>query len=151
MPVSEEIKEFIIESNAIEGITRAPTEGELDKLHNFLDLGFLTVDDIVDFVSVYEPKAVLRLNGEVVSVGDHVPPVGGQNILYRLNEILLGVNSNLSDPFYAHVLYERLHPFTDCNGRSGRAIWYWMMARGGDDLQGGFLHKFYYQALEGSL
>ncbi len=51
-------------------------------------------------------------------------------------------------PFEAHVAYEKSHPFMDGNGRSGRAIWAWMMQREGLDpysLQ--FLHRWYYQSL----
>jgi hypothetical protein len=50
-------------------------------------------------------------------------------------------------PLEAHVRYETLHPFTDGNGRTGRALWYWMMV-GSSRADLGFLHAFYYQTLK---
>ena len=52
-----------------------------------------------------------------------------------------------TDPWVFHVQYERLHPFTDGNGRSGRALWAWQMMRRREGLALGFLHRFYYQTL----
>ncbi len=140
--------QFIMESNSIEGIRREPTEGEISMLDNFLDLSHdkLTIEDLIAFVKEYEPSARLRLNGENAYVGDHVAPVGGASISYWLDEILGDINEGILSPYEAHCEYETLHPFTDCNGRSGRAIWAWMMTREGEDLQP-FLQTFYYQSL----
>lgn len=56
------------------------------------------------------------------------------------------VNRDPRDPYKIHLLYEDLHPFTDGNGRSGRAIWLWQMERqGGTRLS--FLHWWYYATL----
>lgn len=143
------LEDFVEESNKIEGILRPPTEKELNMLANFLDLDRLTVDSLVAFVNVYQPGAHLRLNGEMVYVGSHVPPEGGQAILYHLQAILDAVDTGDISAFDVHVTYETLHPFTDCNGRSGRALWLWMMTRTGNDVPLGFLHTFYYQTLDG--
>ena len=143
----KELEDFVTESNKIEGIVRDSTDEEIVALDNFLNLDRLTVSDLVEFVSVYEPVARLRLNGELVQIGDYMPPAGGQAILYHLEACLFAANNGKLTPYSAHVEYEKLHPFTDCNGRSGRALWLWMMVRDGRGVSLGFLHTFYYQTL----
>ncbi len=135
--------DFIRESNKIEGILRDPTWQEVSEFDRFMALTTLTVSDLERFVHVYQPDASLRcMVGFDVRVGDYVAPLGGPNILYTLSSILIEANHK-RDPFTVHIQYENLHPFTDCNGRSGRMIWAWQMR----DLSLGFLHKFYYQTL----
>ncbi len=80
-------------------------------------------------------------------VGNHIAPPGGAGIVAGLNKILDAIEQNSLDAYEAHVAYEDLHPFTDGNGRSGRALWLWMK---GGQAPLGFLHEFYYQALEHS-
>ncbi len=70
-----------------------------------------------------------------------------------LESVLVG--AQILPPYISHVAYENLHPFTDGNGRSGRALWLWQMMHGtmrqvnmARDL--GFLHTFYYQTLNAS-
>jgi hypothetical protein len=76
-------------------------------------------------------------------VGRHLPPRGGPEIRNHLLDLLL--NDDLS-AYEQHVAYEVLHPFTDGNGRSGRALWAWRVR----DFPLGFLHTFYYQTLDSS-
>lgn len=141
----KQLIKFIRESNLIEGIDRDPTQDEIKELQRFLSLKTLTVEDIIHFVNVYEPKAKLRAQkGLDVYVGKEKMPSGGVSIVFALTE-LLKVDINSDTPWKFHHKYECLHPFTDGNGRSGRAIWLWMM-KGKAPL--GFLHSFYYQTLK---
>lgn len=136
---------FLVESLKIEGIHRYPTETEVRETENFLAIPKLSVPAVSYLVSVYEPRAVLRQNvGMDVIVGSHAPPRGGPLIRPALHEILFAANDGTLDAFEAHCRYETLHPFTDGNGRSGRAIWLWQMR----DAPLGFLHHFYYQTLQ---
>ncbi len=137
---------FIEESNRIEGIHRAPTKDEVKEFGRFMELTEITMNELIQFVSVYQPDAVLRSKiGLDVRIGRYYPPRGGLHIAENLQEILQKANDNRNS-YVIHDEYEELHPFTDCNGRSGRMLWAWQM--GWDGLGLGFLHRWYYQSLD---
>jgi hypothetical protein len=147
------LQELVRETNKIEGIIRSPRKEEVQELDRFLQTPSLSVGELTAFVSVFEPTAFLRTqSGANVRVGTHSPPPGGMHILYRLDELLFDINQDIITPYQGHVRYETLHPFTDGNGRSGRAVWAWHMIHEGREktLDLGFLHAFYYQALSES-
>ena len=140
---------FIEESNRIEGIVRsitsAQTGREIEAHRHFLSLSNIRVSDLVAFVSIVQPDAVLRRQvGQNVRVGSHIAPLGGPKIETEL-ETILGLMRDYG-AYRTHVEYEQLHPFTDGNGRSGRVLWLWMMK----EAPLGFLHQFYYQTLNAS-
>lgn len=143
------LMEFAKESNRIEGITNAEAnERMFQKLEAFLKLEKLTIENVCEF----NEWGVLRDNeGLNVMVGGRVRPYVVGYIKYELNRILdYLIIEQVSTPFFVHVKFQKLHPFTDGNGRTGRAIWLWQMVRQHDyDLSPGFLHKWYIQSLEG--
>lgn len=137
--------EFVRESNAIEGILRKPTLAEIQSTEAFVNLSLVTIEHLVALVKVYQPDAVLRdRTGLNVRVGNHYPPPGSPAVVTALQDILDHAHRSLPEPWHVHVEYETLHPFTDGNGRSGRALWLWIM----QDAPIGFLHQFYYQTLQ---
>ena len=138
------IGDFIRESNKIEGILHPPSYEELEVYKWFLALHNPLIEDLIDFVSIVQPGAVLRsMPGLNAGIRKYEAPLGGPNIEGRLGEIL---HSEYS-PHRSHVEYELLHPFTDGNGRSGRVLWLHKMG-GIEEAPLGFLHTFYYQTLE---
>lgn len=144
----DHLTQFVHESNRIEGITRYPTKSELDATRAFVRGPEPDIGALQRLVMVLQPDAKLRDRvGLDVRVGNHVPPPGGPEIPNRLGTLLHAIGDDL-DPWRAHVEYETLHPFTDGNGRSGRALWAWQMVRRQRGLPLGFLHQWYYQTLE---
>ena len=142
--------DFVRESNRIEGIHREPLPEEI--LAHFAVLGKerLSVMDLCEFVGRVQPGAVVRSReGLNVRVGSHVAPQGGPEVVRVLETILERASRTRTAraAFYLHHEYERLHPFTDGNGRSGRALWLWMMG-GIERVPLGFLHTWYYASLE---
>ncbi len=145
----KDVLQFLTESNLIERIDRPPTEQELTATQSFLRLDKIHQRDLSNLVNVYAPGHRLRsIPGLNVRVGDYVAPPGGPAIAEHLAGLLKEVNQNLTGPWPAHVRYEMLHPFSDGNGHSGRALWAWHMLRDGQDpFALSFLHRFYYQTL----
>ena len=142
------INDFCEESNIIEGIQET-TQEQVDATAEFIKEGDrIDISQLENLLSVLQPDAVLRnREGLNVRVGNHVPPSGGPIIELRLIELLKG--SEEEDPYDFHHRYENLHPFTDGNGRTGRAIWVRMMYKQyklQDNIS--FLHHWYYQSLQ---
>ena len=142
--------QLVAESLRIEGIHRRPTLGELAEFDRFMALDTVTVQDLIQFVLAYEPGAVLRDRpGSDVIIGGRRPVLGGPDVTTQLDDLLKSINKSVDDgvgrsySYLAHIRYEILHPFSDCNGRSGRMLWFWMMR----DMPLGFLHQWYYFSL----
>ena len=151
----ERLAAFVAESNRIEGIHRSPTDAEIEAHKTLIARKRVKIEHVTALVAVCQPNAVLRATTDVhgVRVGNHVAPPSGPRIVQDFEALLAGIASGELTPWEAHVQYETLHPYTDGNGRSGRAVWLWHMTLKGEQSRAlaiGFLHTFYYQTLAAS-
>jgi hypothetical protein len=149
------LEAFVRESNRIEGIYRDPTPEEIKAHKTLIARKKINIGHITDLVSICQPNAVLRATPDIhgVRVGNHIAPSSGPALMSDFEVLLRDITTKAITPWAAHVRYETLHPYTDGNGRSGRAIWLWHMTLLGQQQRAlalGFLHAFYYQTLAAS-
>lgn len=82
-----------------------------------------------------------------VYVGNHTPPAPAllPSLMEEFFEDLVGMSS-----YRAHIEFEKIHPFEDLNGRTGRLLWLhlWLRDHKGYDIPASFLQMFYYQTLD---
>jgi len=152
-----DLSDFVVESNIIERVS-VTTEDHVAAWDKFLATGpgEMHIGQLQLLVAGLQPDAQLRERpGLDVRVGNHFPTPGGPKVRDRLLDLLVIANEIRhqvypgDQAYKLHHEYETLHPFTDCNGRSGRALWLWTMG-GVKRAPLGFLHTWYYQSLRDS-
>lgn len=150
--IETRLKAFVEESNRIESIDGFTPE-HIKAHKHFIKLKRPTVEHLVRFVRIMQPDARLRILASIpdVRVGRHIPPPSGGHIFDELHRLLKRMRNAHITPWEAHCEYLTLHPFTDGNGRSARALWLWHMTYLGQQpraLGRPFLQSFYYQTLD---
>lgn len=147
------LQDFIRESNRIEGYHHEPTTDEIAAYVHLDGCDKLTIADVEKFVALttrregFDGARLRRSPGMNVMVGGFMPTPGGPHVEMELGMLLGDINfarGSRRTSYEHHIRYETLHPFTDGNGRSGRAIWWWQNFC---EAPIGFLHQFYYDTL----
>ena len=161
--VNRNLKNFIKQSFLIEGEVIGSKEldtqmEEHKKLHEKI-VGEKDEENMYKHVVSFADKLGGKLRKEYgldVRVGDHLPPRGGPFVEYELIEMCKKIKDVRAEKHVLqfHIQFENLHPFTDGNGRTGRAIWWAQMCLLNKehrlDLPLSFLQKFYYETLSNS-
>lgn len=149
---------YVAESQYIEG--EPFVEANFTAHAKFWALEEITSADLVALANACTPRGAALRNrpGMDVQVGGDVRPRGGPMIEQWLAGFLHDVNATQPSGvargilWRAHCEYENVHPLTDGNGRTGRALVLWMANRlSADELRLilglGFLHWWYYATL----
>ena len=137
---------FMTESNAIEG-EDGLNPNDLEAARAFID-GPLTERSLLRCHGLLAKHLGVEWGGRYrdcdVRVGDYVAPPF--EIVPALMKRLWRALPKL-DSWEAHNRFQKIHPFRDLNGRSGRLIWLHKAVDEGYTGRIGFLHAYYYATL----
>jgi hypothetical protein len=119
------VPEFTRANNRMAGITREPTAAEISAHRGLLAINALRVENLELFVHHIAPGAGLRSEDSGLS-----SDAEAADLRADLATIIAAARIKSASPDRLHRVYKMLRPFTDANGRCGRALWMWQVMRG---------------------
>jgi hypothetical protein len=125
------VPDFVRVSNRMAGITREPTVSEISAHRGLLAANALRVENLELFVHHVAEGARLRSEAgtPAPSANEQTAPAG--ELKADLATIVLAAQKQAASPQRLHRIYTLLSPFTDGNGRAGRALLMWQIMRVG--------------------
>jgi hypothetical protein len=121
------VPDFVRISNRMAGIDREPTSSEISAHRGLLAANALRVENLEMFVHHVAEGARVR---DDRSPDEEAPSAA--EIKADLATIVLAAQKRATSPQRLHRIYTMLSPFTDGNGRCGRALLMWQIMRAGE-------------------
>jgi Fic family protein len=158
LPTSNDLKYFLSESNAIEGVydDQSLEDSELAwkyLLHNkkLTIYSILKTHKILMQHHMWDAGSFRDVN---VRVGNY-RAINHQFVPGAMRNWISGINKNLGSanatPIYLdHIAFEKIHPFRDGNGRMGRILYNWERLKNGYKIEVFLYEKrqLYYDSLK---
>lgn len=135
--MSSEMDVWIRESNLIEGVDDPTEDARCKRAWEwFLKQSLLSTDAILGLhkriMRLHLGREAGRFRTCGVSVGGRIcPPWAEVPGLHMLWLARWAAVTELTDILKAHVVWEKIHPFVDGNGRTGRMIMNWQRVKAG--------------------
>ena len=120
------VPDFVRISNRMAGIVREPTPAEISAHRGLLAANALRVENLEMFVHHIAKGAHVRDERS----DDEAPSPA--ELKASLATIVLAAQKHAASPQRLHRIYTMLNPFTDGNGRCGRALLMWQVMRAGE-------------------
>lgn len=122
-------KEFIKESNEIEGINSKNALATSLKAWNYIEKQDEITHEVIKethklILKDRQPEIAGKYRDRQVAVGQSVPP-SASKVPEEMDSLLSWSPEDALEAIEWHISFEQIHPFADGNGRIGRMIYLW--------------------------